>query len=160
MLHLLAFVPFNSADRHLIEAENVNHVGIYLKMVVIFAKFKPSDVFYAQFQFLRVFSWVQCGGTNNSSLCFSSWNFGQGLWLKTPEGQICQRTCWNWIQYFSVIPGSSSWTCKICAISRFWVLAVVRNLCISGEVASTWFGTVQVQIHDKIRKMWTILFYF
>lgn len=66
VLHLLAFVPFNSADRHLIEAENVNHVGIYLKMVVVFAKFKPSDVFYAQ-SFLRVFSWVQCGGTNNSS---------------------------------------------------------------------------------------------
>lgn len=48
---------------------------------------------------------------------------------------------------------------QICGISRCWVLAVVRNLCISGEVASTWFGTVQVQIHDKIRKKWTILFY-
>lgn len=47
MLHLLAFVPLGSADRHLIEAENVNHVGIYLKMGG-FTKFKPSDVFYAQ----------------------------------------------------------------------------------------------------------------
>lgn len=49
--------------------------------------------------------------------------------------------------------------CKICAISRCWVLAV-RNLCISGKVASTWFEIVQVRIYVKIRKKWTILDYF